>query len=120
MAAYQPIQMPGGSGDFGDVFDRILRARQMSQQAERDRADLLLRQNAQTQQKELQGAQIKNYESEAAARTTAETERKAARDREGRQAIIAALDAGKHDLAKQLAHSYGITIDKQAPSVTQM
>ncbi len=120
MAAYQPIQMPGGSGDFGDVFDRILRARQMSQQAEAQRADQLLRQQTLQQQQQLQAAQIENYKSEGQQRTAAESDRRAAIQREGQQAIIAALDAGKHDVAKQLAKSYGIDISRQTPSITQM
>ncbi len=120
MAAYQPIQMPGGSGDFGDAFDRILRARQASQQAEEHRAEMLLRQQALGQQQQLQNAQIQNYQSEADQRKAAETARKAKFELEGKQAIIQALDSGKHDLAKQIAKTYGIAVDRQAPSVTQL
>ncbi len=120
MAAYQPIQMPGGSGDFGDAFDRILRARQASQQAEEHRAEMLLRQQALTQQQQLQNAQISNYQSEAGQRTAVEAARKAKAELEGKQAIIQALDSGKHDLAKQIGKTLGISVDRQAPSVTQL
>jgi len=121
MAAYQPIQMPGGSGDFmGDVVDRIMRAREASRKAEQDRAELLLRQQALGQQQQLQSAQIQNYQSEADQRKAAEADRRAGIQREGTAAVIAALDAGKHDLAKQQAKLYGIDISKVAPSVTQM
>src|SRR6478735_130273 len=120
MAVYQPIQMPGGSGDFGDAFDRIFRAREASRQADQQRAELLLKQQAQQQQGQLQQAQIQNYQSEAAQRATEETARQQQRDLTARQAIMKALDAGQHDLAKQIAVASGVTIAHQAPSVTQM
>lgn len=120
MAAYQPIQMPGGTGDFGDAFDRIFRAREASRLADQQRAELLLKQQAQQQQGQLQQAQIQNYQSEAAQRATEETARQQQRDLTARQAIMKALDAGQHDLAKQIAVASGVTIAHQAPSVTQM
>lgn len=73
MAAYQPIQMPGGSGDFmGDVIDRIMRARAAQQAAEEHRAEMLLKTQALQQSQQLQGAQIENYQSEARHRTALE------------------------------------------------
>ncbi len=128
MAAYQPIQMPGGSGDFGDVVDRILRARQASQQAEAQRAEMLLKQQQLTQNQQLQAAQIQNYQSEAAHRTAAEAEQKRLGTRQEHLDVANAIPKirdmltpghGGYDpeAGMSLARAYGINLAAKAPQM---
>lgn len=128
MAAYQPIQMPGGSGDFSDAFDGIFRAREASKKREQDRAEFLLKQQALQQQGQLQQAQIQNYQSEAAQRAAAEADRKTGIERTQKLDIANAIPKIRDMLTPghpgydpeagmSLARAYGINLAAQAPQM---
>jgi len=131
MAAYQPIQMPGGSGDFmGDVVDRIMRAREASRKAEQDRAELLLNQQRQAQQGQLQAAQIQDYQSKEQQRLAAEAEQKRLGTRQEHLDVATAIPKIRDMLTPghagydpeagmSLARAYGINLAAQQPQMPE-
>lgn len=112
---------------LNSIGDTLVSAAQRKKQQEKDAADLLLRQQTQAREDRLATAQIGNYQSEAEARKSEAEMRKAAQDRENaaqmataRQGIMAALQAGKPDVARQIAATYGVKLDQQTPPRPQL
>lgn len=127
--AYQPIQMPQPDG-LGGLAEIILQARRQSQQEEQARAEMLLRrqqheaqvtqnyaqQQQNAQQMGLQGAQFQMQQQRA-------QEESAQRRLKATTEITAALDAGRPDLARQIAKTFGIDMAEnpaQSPKDTLM
>jgi hypothetical protein len=105
--AYQPIHMPQPDG-LGGIAEFIMQARRQAQQEEHARADLLLR----TQQHEAQVNQNfaqQQHQAQAAGRDQQRLDQAGMGARmEAARQVTAALDSGRPDLAKQIAHAAGI------------
>jgi hypothetical protein len=128
--AYQPIQMPQPQGFGAGLAEIIMQARRQSAQEEQARAEMLLRtkqheaqvtQNYAQQQQQAQQMGIQN--SELQMRQQKAQEEIAQKRLGATTQITAALDAGRPDLARQIAKTFGIDMSEspaQSPKDTLM
>lgn len=112
MSAYQPISItPAATPDFAGTLTNALQLRQKS---ESDRASALLGQQRLGLEQQQQD-EAKRQHDQAFARE------KQRQDVEGRQAVMALMDAGHHSAAAQMAKAYGIDLSSVVtpPTTTQ-
>lgn len=128
--AYQPIQMPQPEGFGAGLAEIIMQARRQSAQEEQARAEMLLRtkqheaQVTQNYAQQQQNAQTAGYNNSLLALHQDKAREEIAQKRLGATTqITAALDAGRPDLARQIAKTFGIDMAEnpaQSPKDTLM
>lgn len=103
---WQPIQLPQNFNPLGNVADALTEARQAQQAEDARRAEFLLRQRQQegVEQERARTAYTQNQDRQA----------------QIRMQITQALDAGRPDMARQIASAYGVPlperqVQQQAP-----
>jgi hypothetical protein len=107
MAAYQPIQMPQPEGPSG-LADFIIGLRDRANRENQQRAEMALKQQQfEAQRAEAQQRMQLDQEQMGMRRDTHQQQMSAAK-MEAVQKVTAALDAGRPDLAKQIAQAAGL------------
>lgn len=111
--AYQPIQMPQPDG-LGGLAEFIMQARNQANVENARRAELLLRQQDSADQSQHRRALEAHSAAQLGIQQQSADALNAQRRMTGMRELTAALDAGRTDLAEQVAKTYGIPFAPKA------